>query len=159
MGDRLARVPRAVGGVLAVLWAGFVWSLSGGPPPEVPLTAFWSYVLNLAHAPLFAVFAVLLALALPRTGERGWPALGGRERALVLAAVLGYGVVDEWHQSFRPDRVASWTDVVTDLAGAASTLAVAAYVARFRAGAGGLAVRLVLGVAACAAAAWVAAFL
>ena len=157
-GDLFARAPRPAAALAAIGWACFLAWLSGGPPPEVPLSPFWSYTMNLGHAPLFAVFALLAALVLPREGERRWPRLDRRGVSTVLAVLAAYAVLDEWIQSRRPDRIASWTDVTTDLVGAGSTLVVAAYLARPSADGRGLALRLVVGSLACAAAAWNAAF-
>ena len=157
-GDLLARVPRPAGALLALAWAAFLWHLSGGPPPEVPLTATFLFLLNLAHAPLFGLLALLLALALPRTYPRRWPVLSPLARLGVALAVLAYASIDEWHQSRTPGRSSTWHDVVTDLAGALSVLAVAAYLARPDARGPGLALRLALGAAACCGAAALAAF-
>src|SRR6185503_4677191 len=115
-------------------------------------------LLNFAHAPLFGVLALFWALALPRAGPGGWPALSRAARAGVVLAVLAYAVADEWHQSHTPGRSSTWHDVVTDVAGAAATLSAAAYLARADAAGGGLARRLALGLCACAAAAGLAAF-
>jgi VanZ family protein len=156
LGDLLARVPRAVGAALAVGWGAFVWWLSSGPPPEVPLAWRFAFVFNLAHAPLFGILALLAALALPRRGARGWPVLSARARAGVMALVLAYAIVDEWHQGATPERTSTWRDIVTDLVGAAATLAVAAYLTRADAGSRGVWKRLAIGAAACGGAAWLA---
>jgi len=158
-GDRLARVPRGVGALLAVLWGAFVWWLSSGPPPDVPVAWRFAYVFNLAHAPLFGFLALFAALALPREpepepGRPRWPILSLGARALVMTAILGYAAIDEWHQASTPERTSTWLDVVTDLVGAAAVLAVAAYVARSDATPRGLWTRLAVGLAACCAAAW-----
>ena len=136
LGDALARVSRPVGALLAVLWGSFVWWLSSGPPPAAPLGWRFAYVFNLAHAPLFGLLALFAALALPRRAAHGprprWPVLSRAACLTVFALVLVYAIVDEWHQASTPDRIAGWQDVVTDLVGAASTLGVAASLARGR---------------------------
>ena len=48
----------------------------------------WEVVANLAHAPLFGILALLLALALPRA-ERGWPALLAGRVVLVVSHARG----------------------------------------------------------------------
>jgi VanZ family protein len=157
IGDRLARVPRALAAALAALWGAFVWWLSSGPPPEVPLRWRFAYVFNLAHAPLFAVLALLVALALPRDpGANRWPVLTRAAQGLVLVLVVAYALVDEWHQASTPERTATLRDVATDFAGAAAALVVAGYLARADARPVGLWVRLAVGLAACCGAAWLA---
>jgi hypothetical protein len=161
LGDVLARVPRTLGAGLAAGWGAFVWWLSSGPPPEVPLAWRFAYVFNLAHAPLFGILALLAALALPRSGgpresRPGWPVLSRGARAGVMALVLAYALVDEWHQGSTSERTSTWRDVVTDLVGAAAALGVAAYLARSDARPRGVWGRLALGTAACCGAAWLA---
>lgn len=155
-GDLLARIPRPVSAVLAVAWGAWLWLLSSGAPPDVPHTTPWTYLMNLAHAPLFGVLALLLALTLPRSTARGWPDLTSQRQLAVLVCVGLYGVIDEWHQSFTPGRESTWKDVLTDLVGAAVTLAVASYLARGTATQGGLGWRMTGGLLVCGAAAWVA---
>ena len=157
-GDALARAPRALGALCAAGWGAFIWYLSGGPPPDVPATPLFSFIFNLAHAPLFGVLALLAALALPRAAPRGWPRLSRDARLGVVSLVLLYAVIDEWHQSRTPGRMPTWHDVLTDVAGATATLAVAAYLARADAGPRARPGRLALGLLACLAAAALASF-
>ena len=147
-GDRLSRIPRVFALALAFAWMGMIWSLSSGSAPATPVNLFWSTVSNLVHAPLFGILALWLALVLPRTASR-WPVLGAREIAVVLATVLLYGIVDEWHQAARPDRHPSVLDILTDLVGGACTLWVVTYVVSATAGEGGLRARLALGLTLC----------
>ena len=48
-----------------------------------------------------------------------------RDVVIAFALTLGYGVLDEWHQSFVPDRSGRLDDVVTDALGALAGLALA----------------------------------
>ena len=68
---------------------------------------------NLLHIPLFAVLAWLWQQAL-------WqPVPRARFRDLLAVMItVGYGFLDEWHQSFVPGRTASLTDVAFDSLGA-----------------------------------------
>ena len=94
-------------GALAVSW----W-LSSQPGDQLPPVGWWNGD-KLVHA---AVWAVLAALAAAGGRARGWP-----PRTFALAAIgfgLGYGVVDEWHQSYVPMRDSSVADVIADLVGA-----------------------------------------
>lgn len=92
--------------VAAMAW---IWYESAQPPRLPGGGAFRSLGQNALHVPAFGGVAVLWYFALP---PRPW-----RARSAVLAA-LAYGIVDEVHQSFTPGRVASWTDVLSDLTGA-----------------------------------------
>jgi VanZ family protein len=74
----------------------------------------------------------------------------------VLVCVGLYGAIDEWHQSFTPGRDSTWEDVLTDLVGAAATLAVVSYLARGTATQSGLAWRMAGGLVMCLAVASVA---
>jgi VanZ family protein len=55
----------------------------------------------------------------------GWPTVGA------VVFTVGYGVIDELHQSFVPGRNASISDVVADLAGAILAVAVIGVGTRF----------------------------
>jgi len=72
------------------------------------------------HFIAYAVLAGCLLLALTR---------GGRPRATyALAAWLlavGYGLTDEFHQSFVPDRMGRLNDVAVDAIGAAAGVVIA----------------------------------
>ena len=67
-------LPRPLWALVAVGWAGFGWFLSSRPGEDLPSSFLWSWAGNLAHAPLFGLLALWLALAAPRrpaSGERG----------------------------------------------------------------------------------------
>lgn len=94
-----------------------VWSLFGGGPPDPALAeALHLLIRKVGH---MVEFAVLYALS--------WRAFGTGWRA-PLALCVAYAVLDEWHQTFIPNRVGSPTDVLVDVAGAA--LAAAALAGR-----------------------------
>lgn len=114
-------------------------------------------LLNLGHAPLFGLLALLAVPLLPRV--EGWPRLDLRNRVALVGAVLLYGLSDEWHQSRIPHRSASALDLVTDGVGALATVTVIAYVGFGGATGWGLAWRLGVGLLACVAAAAGATFL
>lgn len=126
LGDLLLRVPRWAAALLTVGWMGWITWLSSAPRGPDGGAPLWSYAANLAHGPLYGALAVLCIAALPRRrGPFPWAELGPRSIALVLAAVGTFAFLDEWHQSIRPGRQASWTDVVTDLAAAAAVVVAA----------------------------------
>lgn len=125
-GELLLRLPRWVAAVLGVGWMGWITWLSSAPRGPDGGAPLWSYAANLAHGPLYGALAVLCVAALPRRkGPFVWADLGPRSVALVLATVGAFALLDEWHQSIRPGRQASWTDVVTDLAAAAAVVVAA----------------------------------
>jgi hypothetical protein len=101
-----------------VAWMGLIFFLSAQPrlpqviPPGLPPIQD-----VLGHFTVYAVLAVLLWWALRGAGVRH-PMLWA-----FIAAVL-YGVSDEWHQNFVPNRHPDVFDLATDLAGAAIALLV-----------------------------------
>lgn len=111
----------------------------------------WAYLSNLAHAPLYGLLALWMALLLPR--ESGWPRIDLRSASLVLAGVAAFGVVDELHQRFVARRDLSLLDLATDLTAGACTLWVAASAGRPRASDTGLYGRLLVSSGLCLAAA------
>ena len=94
--------------------------LVGDGPGQVPLND------KLAHVAYFALVGLLAARA-GLAGE-GWGPL--RTAAVVVAGALGWGFLDELHQSFTPGRSAEAADVAADAVGAA--LGAGAAIARLR---------------------------
>jgi VanZ family protein len=78
----------------------------------------------------FAVYALLGALIL-RAVARGRRS-GVTWSAVVVSIVIAtlYGISDEWHQSFVPNRTADAMDVVADLIGASAGAISTAFTAR-----------------------------
>lgn len=153
MKDFVFRISRRWFAVLAILHAGLITLLSSCPGDKLPGKGFlvsWFY--NLLHAPVFAVLAVFVALAL---GERRAAALHGNESiewpatrvAGTIAIVLGFGLVDEWHQSFVAKRSSDPIDLITDTLG--SIAAVLLLRIAFSASDAGLRNRRWVGVATC----------
>lgn len=52
---------------------------------------------------------------------------------IAILATVAFGALDEWHQSHVPGRTTSWTDICTDLVGAAVAMLCISYVASARA--------------------------
>jgi VanZ family protein len=111
----------------------------------------WAFLMNLAHAPLYGLLALWMALLLPR--ELDWPRIDLRTSSSVLAAVMAFGVTDELHQHFVVRRDLSLLDLGTDWTAAACTLWVAASVGRASASQQGTLGRLLLAAGLCLAAA------
>jgi VanZ family protein len=122
-GRFLLRLPRPLALASATAWALLIWVLSSRKAPQpVGASRWWELFSNLAHAPLFGILALLLAAFLLREPDGGWPRPRRARIALVLAAVLAYALLDEWHQQRTPGRDASPLDVVTDMVGASLVL-------------------------------------
>jgi VanZ family protein len=151
-GRWLLRVPRPLGLVGAFGWAGLIWFLSSLEPRQISERITLGHGFNnLLHAPEFGMLALLLALASPRAG--GWVRFDRVTLRTVFALVMLYALIDELHQARTPGRDASALDLLTDAAGAAATLWIAAYVGRPDARQGELVRRLAWGLAACVSAA------
>ncbi len=79
----------------------------------------------LAHAVTYAILAGLILFALSGAGR---VTLAGVVAAFVIAVL--YGVSDEFHQSFVPDRTGQVSDVAIDAFGAAVGVVLAAIILR-----------------------------
>jgi VanZ family protein len=95
----------------ALLYSLFIFALSSRPytfPQPTPID------LSFLHTVIYASLAFLLAMA----WDRG-PVPLRPTRILLPVFLLGalYGVLDEFHQSFVPGRMASAGDVVFDIIG------------------------------------------
>jgi VanZ family protein len=78
-----------------------------------PLAWISPNVQNFLHLPVYGGLAFLWFWAL-----RHWVAGSGYKYLLALLLTLGYGFLDEWHQTFVPGRFGTLTDVGFDVMGA-----------------------------------------
>jgi VanZ family protein len=123
--------------VPAVLWAAVIFglsSISGAQLPAVDLPA----ADKLAHLVVYAVLGALVlhgvdrrrpppaegeaeakAKATAKATATGQRALRARDFAVAIALTTLYGVSDEIHQRWTPNRTPDWHDVVADALGAA----------------------------------------
>jgi uncharacterized protein YfiM (DUF2279 family) len=93
--------------VLAVVLAGTGLHVLGAQAFAVGLLhSPWD---KLAHVMTFAFLGGAIGLA---SGTQGW-----RQAFFCITGALLMGVMDEWHQSYLPGRVASWSDLLADVAG------------------------------------------
>lgn len=100
----------ALGGYMAA-----IFGLSSMSQPPVPIA-----VSDVAyHLPEYLVLGLLVCRALGRR----WRSQPMSTALLALGLTVGYGVLDELHQSFVPGRDASLHDVGSDVAGAALAVA------------------------------------
>lgn len=138
----LLALPRPAAWALCVAWCAFITWCSSRPASIEPSPWWWGVLSNGAHGPLFGLLACWIALLVPR--ECGWPALGTGARIGVCLAIAALGVADELHQSTVPGRDMSVLDVLTDVAGAAASLEIVAFLGRAERPAAGLGTRLAL---------------
>jgi Tfp pilus assembly protein PilF len=120
--------------LLAALYAGLIFALSATPGRDFGWLGLPPWLFNGAHVPLYGGFASLVAMAFGgslRGLRRGpWPTLW------TLGAVVTYGITDEIHQRFVPDRASTVGDVGLDLLGAVIAIGLIHLLARRRASAG-----------------------
>lgn len=107
--------------VLLAGYAGLIFWLSSLGSDELPdlFSRVWD---KLLHAVAFALLGLLFLLAVNNGARRG---TGPGKNAAALLFVLGYGLLDEWHQHGVATRTASAADLLADLVGGA--LGVLAY--------------------------------
>ena len=101
--------------IMALLY--WLSSIPGTPLPDDPQLYALFYWLtpsiqNLLHIPAYAVLAVAWRWALS-----AWFDLSLTPSLMAGLIATGYGIFDEWHQSFVPGRYASLTDVMFNVAG------------------------------------------
>ena len=95
-----------------ISYCGLLYYLSEQPRLRLPQMVSSSD--TLAHVATYAVLGWLWTVALRATWE-GCSSLAVLLFTLIFT--LGYGLSDEWHQSFVPGRVSSAVDVVADVIG------------------------------------------
>lgn len=130
-------------GAFVIIWTILITWLSSQASRKDDPSGLTSHVLfNAGHAPLYGFWAAGTAFLLASRARR--PAPGAGVIIVSVFLTILYGAVDELHQSYVPGRTASWTDVVTDGAGAALALYCISYAASARSTTSGIVVRAVL---------------
>ena len=99
-----------------------IYLVSDMPRPPVPDALTFRFADKLLHAGAYGVLSLLALLGAAH--RRGGIAQRARVEAVALAGL--YGVVDELHQSFVPNRSATVSDVVADVIGAMLAMAAVA---------------------------------
>lgn len=93
--------------VLTVILAGAgLYTLGAQPFAAGLFPAPWD---KLAHVVTFALIGSATGVA---SGARGW-----RRTACCIAGAVAIGVLDELHQAYLPERIASWSDLAADAMG------------------------------------------
>ena len=114
---RPAWLRRFIGWIPAVSLMVAIFIISGRDAPEFMRHKLFDFQDKAAHALAYYVLAVsFLRALLWHTGA------SIHRKILFLAVVLSalYGLTDEWHQSFVPDRFGTVTDVFIDSLGVMS---------------------------------------
>ena len=114
----LAAAPTRLRWAAVVAWMGVIFWLSSRSTLPRPPGASPGLVSILGHLGVYFVLTLLLAWALLMLGR---PLLETLAVAWVVSVL--YGVSDEIHQSFVPNRYPGAFDVATDAVGAAIALA------------------------------------
>jgi VanZ family protein len=118
----------------AVAHMAFIFAASSVPGTQLP-GHLWD---KLVHLLVYALLGILFILAL--AGGR-WRGVTARAAVGAVLLALLYGISDELHQAFTPNRTPDVMDVVADTLGAAAGVAAVVLVARVRAGYGGYVAR------------------
>lgn len=110
-----------------LLWMLLIFVQSSQPAPPAPGGLRADVLAIVAHLLLFGITAFLVLLARQALLR---PRLIDGVVAIMIATL--YGISDETHQSFVPQRRADVMDVVTDVVGALVAVAVVFAIARWR---------------------------
>jgi VanZ family protein len=105
---------------MAVIFGFSARSTIPKPPGLTP-----EVISNLGHFSVYFVLAIVLWWGLD-----GWNLSPSRRLVIAFVIAVGYGVSDEWHQSFVPGRTPDIRDLAVDAAGAICGLLAARWVAR-----------------------------
>lgn len=122
--DIALRVPFAIRITLPFAIMAVLWFSSSRKPGGPALSVAWSFVHNSAHVVAFFGLAgawLLALLARDRSApvpERRIVRARAATFVAALSLAIGYGIVDELHQSYVPGRDSSVYDVVSDACGA-----------------------------------------
>lgn len=116
--------PWVVAWLPVALWSAVIFGLSSIPGTRLPPVDL-PQVDKLAHLLVYAVLGALVLRAVGRRGQRR--GLRPRDFLVAIALTTLYGVSDEAHQHWTPNRTPDWHDVVADaLGGAVGSLALVA---------------------------------
>jgi VanZ family protein len=96
----------------ALVWAAVIFALSSIPGTRLPSMPVPNAD-KLVHAAVYVVLGVLCLRGVRRTSS-----LVGARAVLIAACIAAiYGVTDELHQLFTPNRSCDWHDAAADATG------------------------------------------
>lgn len=107
----------------ALIWMGWIFYLSNQSSPPHVTKEVDPY---LGHAALYGALALLVFIALPPDYRASHTTLAA---IAAFTIAVFYGVSDEIHQLFIPDRVASAADLAADAVGASISVTVSSVIA------------------------------
>lgn len=117
------RLASRAGLMFPALYMALIFGLSSIPHSEDPETAIGSFFLwvpvnvqNFLHIPVFGGLCLLWCFVLENK-----VAYLSRRVMLAVALTVGYGFLDEWHQTMVPGRQGTTPDFMFDTLGAFST--------------------------------------
>lgn len=110
-----------------LIWAALIFLLSSSSLDQLP-SVHNSQADKAAHAIFFGILSVLLFRLFHRWSALSW----GRAAILAIVVTSLYGVSDEFHQSFVPERSPELADWVADTIGAFVGLTIVAIFCRNR---------------------------
>lgn len=102
--------------LLTAAYCGLIFYLSSQQDPDIPEIGIPG-VDKVAHAILYAGLAATLSLGIRRSNDRPLPAI---QFAVPIIFAILYGITDEVHQLFVPNRTFEILDLVADGFGAAA---------------------------------------
>jgi VanZ family protein len=109
----------------AIAWMAVIFALSARSTIPRPRDLSGDWVNTLGHFSVYLVLGVLVWGALGITTVSGW-----RRAVVAVIMALAYGVTDEWHQSFVPDRNPDGVDLLVDGIGATCGMLLVAWLIR-----------------------------
>lgn len=112
----------------AILWAVFIFVASSIPAHKLPKFALMISD-KVIHASIFCVLGLLVYRALEPRVKADF--FSWRRLMLAVAAVVIYGFIDEFHQSFVPGRSVDIRDASADAVGGV-VAGIVLYLASFR---------------------------
>lgn len=119
------RVPVALAYMIAILWMSSMPGVISEDATPMHRMLVWipSSVQNLLHLPVYAGLAFVWCGVLGLRLSRPWYLFGG-----AFLVTVGFGIVDEWYQSFIPGRFASIGDILVDALGAVLGISFFSYI-------------------------------
>jgi VanZ family protein len=111
----ISRTAVGLWGPPALYAAIIFWLSSRSVVQDVSLLPLWLQIDKVQHG---IAYAGLSALCLRALADGRWSGVTLSRALAAIAVASVYGLSDEWHQSFVPERTAEAADLLADAAGA-----------------------------------------